>query len=245
MPEVSASKYLVTAGVDDVPHLDEATKKQMWDETPPHLRDARFKGVPSLGSGAIYPVQEEVFLVDPFPIPVFWPKVYALDVGWNRTAALWAALDREQDTAYLYAEHYRGQAEPSVHAAAIRARGDWIPGVIDPASSGSSQIDGKRLRQVYTELGLNLTLADNSVEAGIHAVHERLATGRLKVFRTLQNWRNEHRFYRRDEQGRIVKELDHLMDDTRYIVMSGLQRAIVKPVVMPNPADVGDPHIGY
>lgn len=31
------------------------------------------------------------------------------------------ALDRATDTLYLYHEHYRSQAEPVVHAEAIRA----------------------------------------------------------------------------------------------------------------------------
>jgi hypothetical protein len=157
-------------------------------------------------------------------------------VGWNRTAAIWAAHDRDTDTVYLYSEHYRGNAEPSVHAHAIRARGEWIKGVIDPASNGRSQVDGRRLISDYKALGLNVTEAQNSVEAGIYTVWERLSGGRLKVFRTLQNWLQEYRIYRRDEKGRIVKQNDHLMDSTRYLIVSGLTRGEVeKPKVVVDP----------
>ena len=188
----------------------------------------------------------EVFIVDPFPIPAFWPKVYGFDVGWNRTAAVWGAWDRDTDTVYLYAEHYRGQAEPSVHATSIKARGDWIPGVIDPASVGAQQADGKRLIVEYRGHGLKLHPAENSVEAGIQAVYERLSTARLKVFSTLQNWRAEHRLYRRDENGKIVKANDHLMDAMRYLIISGLPRAIVKPIVKPSNGPLGgDERAGY
>jgi hypothetical protein len=255
MPAVSESRYLTNAGWDDVPHLDEQTKKELLESTQPYLRDARSKGIPSLGSGAIYPVEEEVFLCDPFAIPPHWPRAYALDVGWNRTAALWGAIDRSEAgpearstaTVYFYAEHYRGQAEPSIHASAIKARGDWIPGVIDPAARGRSQRDGVSLIENYRELGLRLWPAINDVEAGIQAVWERLSTGRIKVFRTLQNWRAEHRLYRRDEHGRIVKANDHLMDDSRYLIMSGLDRAIVKPVARPpsTGSAIGDDKMGY
>ncbi|MEO5369572.1 MAG: hypothetical protein H7833_05790 [Magnetococcus sp. DMHC-1] len=161
-------------------------------------------------------------------IPQWWPKVYALDVGWQRTAAVWGAWDREADVVYLYSEHYRGQAEPSVHAAAVRARGDWIPGVIDPAARGRSQKDGESLLQAYRDLGLHLEPADNAVEAGIHAVWERLSSQRLRIFKTMQNWLSEYRLYRRDEQGRIVKEHDHLLDATRYLVLSGLKLAKIQ-----------------
>jgi hypothetical protein len=230
MPAVSDSKWLTNAGWDDMPHLDAKTKADLLESTPPFLRDARSKGVPSLGAGAIYPVEESVFLVDPFAIPAYWPKSYGLDVGWNRTAAIWSAHDRDTDTVYLYAEHYRGQAEPSIHAAAIKARGVWIPGVIDPAARGRSQKDGEQLIVQYRELGLDIAPAINSREAGIHAVFERLSVGRLKVFKTLSNWRAEHRFYRRDEKGQVVKKNDHLMDATRYDIISGLKRAKTRPI---------------
>ena len=201
----------------------------MMRELPPHQRDARSKGVPTLGSGAIYPVPEDDIVVDPFRVPVFWPRAYGFDVGWNRTAAIWGAHDRDNDIVYLYAEHYRGQAEPSIHADAIKAKGEWVPGVIDPASRGRAQRDGEQLLQNYLEIGLRLSLAENGVEAGIFDVWQRLSTGRLKVFRTLQNWLGEYRLYRRDDKGAVVKTNDHLMDATRYLIVSGIGVACVDP----------------
>jgi phage terminase large subunit-like protein len=231
----NATRFVVMASWDDVPHLSREQKDLLWNSIPPYQRDARSKGIPQLGSGAIYPVPESDLLVDPFEIPVHWPRVYALDVGWNRTAALWGAIDRDTQTAYLYSEHYRGQAEPSVHASSIRARGDWIPGVIDPAARGRGQGDGRQLLTDYRNLGLELAEADNAVESGIYAVWERASAGRIKVFRTLQSWLAEFRMYRRDDKGRIVKVNDHLMDCTRYLIQSGLARAIVKPVATREP----------
>ena len=228
--DTQAAKFVVTASWDDCPHLSQKVKDELWAAIPPFQRDARSKGVPQLGSGAIYPVPESDFIVDDFEVPQHWPRAYALDVGWNRTAAIWGAIDRESDTLYLYSEHYRGEAEPSIHAQAVKARGDWIPGVIDPASRGRSQADGLQLLQQYIDLGLNIDIAFNGVESGIYEVWQRLSTGRLKVFKSLSNWRFEFRLYRRDEKGRIVKQHDHLMDTTRYHVMSGIARAIVKPV---------------
>jgi hypothetical protein len=247
MPAVSASKYLVQAGWDSVPHLDEATKAKLLASYPPHERDARTKGIPSLGSGAIYPIPESEFVVPPFAIPVYWPKAYGMDVGWNKTAAIWGARDLSCDCVYLYTEHYRGQAEPSIHAEAIKARGAWIPGVIDPASRGRSQIDGAKLLEMYRGLGLDLEIANNAVEAGIYEVWQRLSTGRLKVFSTCTNWLAEYRLYRRDLNGRIVKDNDHGLDASRYLIMSGLARAKVEPVkrIMGPSAAAGDSIVGY
>lgn len=223
------SKYVVMATWDDAPHLDEETKKELWDSIPPYQRDARAKGIPALGSGAIYPVPESEITVDPFDLPVHWPRVYGMDVGWKKTAAIWGAIDRESGTVYLYSEYYRGQAEPSIHADAVKARGKWIPGTIDPASGGRSQIDGRQLLSMYLDLDLDLIPADTTIEAGLYAVWQRLSAGRIKVFKSCENWFAEYRLYRRDENGRIVKERDHLMDATRYLIMTGLDIAQMDP----------------
>lgn len=232
--QFEGSKFVVMATWDDAPHLLDEVKKELWNSIPPFQRDARSKGVPQLGAGAIYPVPESDFVVDDFPIPDHWPRAYGMDVGWNRTAVPWGALNRETDTLYLISEHYRGQAEPSIHAEAVKARGAWIPGVMDPAARGRSQVDGRQLLQDYIDLGLDIDVAFNGVESGIYEVWQRLSTGRLKVFKSMSNWLFEFRLYRRDEKGHIVKSNDHLMDATRYLVMSGIERAKTKPADKPN-----------
>lgn len=220
----AADRYVGTATWDDVPHLSAETKAALLASMPPHQREARSKGVPSLDSGAIYPILEEKIAVDPFKIPAFWPRCYGMDVGWNCTAAVWGAWDREGDIWYLYSEYSQGDVQPAVHTSSIQGRGLWIPGVIDPASRGRNQIDGRKLFEIYENLGLNLGLADNAVEAGLFAVYERMTTGRLKVFSTLTSWFDEYRLYRRKD-GKVVKENDHLMDATRYLIMTGPEYA--------------------
>lgn len=225
-----ANRYYVTATWDDAPHLSAEEKQKYFNSLPPHQRDARSRGIPALGSGAIYPVPESEIVCDPFPIPDHWPRCFAMDVGWNRTAAVWMAQDLESGTIYLYAEHYYAHSEPSDNARAIRARGEWIPGVIDPAARGRSQKDGEQLLQNYLDLGLDLEPAINAREAGIYQVWQLFLENKLKVFKSLTCWLAEFRKYRRDEKGQIVKENDHLMDSTRYGITSGRDRMKTKPV---------------
>jgi phage terminase large subunit-like protein len=223
------TKFVVMATWDDAPHLSEKAKSDLLYSIPPYQRDARSKGIPQLGAGAIYPVPEGDIAVDPFPIPAHWPRGYGMDVGWNFTAGIWGAYDRETETLYLYHEYKRGEVEPSVHAHAFKAPGAWIPGFIDPASRGRAQGDGKQLLHDYQQLGLRLTLADNGVESGLYSCWNRMSSGKIRVFSTLSRWFEEFRLYRRDEKGRVIKTADHLMDGMRYLE-SRIHQMIVEPI---------------
>lgn len=228
-------------------------KQAQLKDMDPHMRDARTRGIPFLGVGAVYPVLTELIEVKPFPIPDHWPRAFGLDVGYNMTAAIWGALSPENDVLYLYDEHYIAQETPAIHAHAIMGyathsnlRAPWIPGVIDPASKGKSPTDGQQLLQQYRDLGLDLDMAINAVDTGIGAVWMRLSSGRLKVFSTLQNFFKEYLLYRRvkKEDGKVVikKKNDHLVDATRYLVMSGIDRMKPVPFQGSKATEWGDPH---
>lgn len=227
-----ANKAVIMAGWDDAPWLDDTEKKDLLDGTPPHLREARSKGIPHLGAGNVYPIPLSDFLIDPIPIAPYWKRMYGLDVGWNRTACIWAAIDPDTDTMYFYDEHYQGHTEPYQHAMAIKSRGDWIPGVIDPASNGRSQADGEKLINIYRKQHqLRIKPAKNQVEAGIYAMYERLSAGKLKVFKSLPNFQKEYVLYKRDLNGKIVKDNDHLMDAARYVVLN-YEVAMATPIAV-------------
>lgn len=230
MGAITETKYLVQAGIRDVPHVSPEMLAMIEKDTAPFQRDARMLGTPSLGAGAIYPVPESDIKVPAFDVPPTWPRAYGMDVGWNRTAVIWGAKDPDSDVVYLYTEHYMGHASPAVHATAIKARGAWIQGAIDPASRSSGQKDGAQLLTDYMEAGLNLHKADNSREAGLLDVYRRLVGGTLKVMDCCQSWFAEYRFYRRDTDGKVVKENDHIMDATRYLIVTGLDLMMVEPV---------------
>jgi hypothetical protein len=53
--------------------------------------------------------------------------------------------------------------------------------------------------------------------------------GQLKFFNNLTNLYSELRTYRRDENGKIVKDRDHLLDALRYAIQSGREQMVTKP----------------
>lgn len=236
------SRFIVTADWEsNAPHLSEEAKQDLYNSIPAYQKDARTKGIPQLGAGVIYPIPEEDILCDAFPIPPHWRRGYGLDVGWNRTAALWLAENPDTKVRYFYDEYYRGEADPAVHSAAIRKRGLWIPGRIDPAARGRSQDDGLKLIKQYRDEiygtenpadGMRLLqAATNAVESGIYEVLMALQQGLLKVMRNrCPNWLAERRLYRRNERGQIIKKFDHAQDAGRYVVASGTSWLAQQPV---------------
>lgn len=248
LDQPSTATYVVMAGWDDAPHLSEEDKADLYAKIPAYQRDARVRGIPQLGSGAIYPIEESAITVAPFEIPDYWPRSFAMDVG-NNTAVLWGTTDRNTGVYYLYREYFRaGDVEhvpPSVHAAAVKGhknRDQWIPGVVDPAARGRSQTDGNKLIEMYADLGLELTPAVNAVEAGLHEVFDAYSTGKLKIFSNLVQFWSEFRLYQRDKNGRVVKKHDHLMDAKRYWWMSSRDIMRTRPAgAKPDPTHGGPP----
>lgn len=212
------AKAVVIAGWDDAPWLPEEKKKDMLAATPPHQRDAVSKGIPCYGIGQVYPLLWEDITCEPFEIPRHFRRWFALDVGWNFTAALWGAVDPNTKDVFVYKEYKESKKEPVIHASAIMGGDPWIPGCIDPGAGSGSQADGKQIMQTYRQHGLKLVPANNNVESGIEVVWEALSTGKCKIFKTLHQLHMEYIAYARDEKGRIIKKNDHLCDSLRYLL---------------------------
>lgn len=242
MPKITESKYLVMAGWDDVPHLDERTKRELLESTPAHLREARSKGVPTLGSGAIFPVDEEQIKESAVIIPDHWPRLVGIDFGWDHpTAVVWGAWDRDTDTVHIY-DIYRVSEQPvAVHAAAITQRGAWIPVAWPHDGLQHDKGAGIELAEQYRKHSVNMlpemaqfpeseehtATSRVSVEAGIADMLDRMLTGRLKVAMHLTEWFDEFRLYHRKD-GKIVKQYDDLLSATRYLIMM-LRYAVTRP----------------
>lgn len=213
--DTKAKKFYVNATWDDAPHLTKKQCDELWASIPDYQREARAKGIPALGSGAIYPIEDSRLEVDDFEIPKHWPRIRGLDTGWNHTAAVWMAYNPETKVKYIYSDYKTGHVEPPVHAIAINAKGDWIEGPCD--YSGTNQRDGTKVVEEYQDLGVLVYGADKrGKEADIFANYQDMVSGRLKVMKSCVAWWGEKRLYRRNEKGDIVKVNDHLMDAFQY-----------------------------
>lgn len=240
--KVWGGRALIVAGMKNAPHLSEADIAEQRDKTAPHLRAAVIDGDPTMGSGNVYQVPRSDIEYDYIKnslgkyieVPSYWKRIGGLDVG-GQTAFLSLAYDEDNDTLYVIDEYVAQHQPPAVISSSIRHRkGDKFPIMIDPASRGRSQIDGKQLIVEYRREKLDVRPADNAVEAGIHACWERFSTGRLKIFKHCVNTLREYEMYQRDLNGKIKKQNDHCMDAMRYAVMG---RKMAKLIYQSSDAD--------
>jgi Terminase RNaseH-like domain/Terminase large subunit, T4likevirus-type, N-terminal len=241
------TRSVTTMTIDDVEHYTPAQKLQIIASYPAHEREARAKGVPTMGSGRVFPIAEDKITVDPLQIPKHWAQINGLDFGWDHPfAAVNIAWDRDGDCLYVCKAYREKEATPVIHAASIKPWGHWVPCAWPHDGYQHDKGSGDQLAEQYRKQGLDMLPehathpeGGNGVEAGLMDMLERMQTGRFKVFSNLSAWLEEFRLYHRLD-GKLVKEREDLMSATRYGVMM-LRHAIVEPVAWsPYVAPSGD-----
>jgi len=221
--------YLRGATWDDAPHLSETERERLWSSYPAHERETRAQGVPMLGEGKVFQVNESDIVVDNREIPSWWRRVSGCDFGIDHPAAgCWLAYDPDADCVYVY-DCYRKSGElPVYHAAEFNARGKWIPVAWPHDGLQRGKADGRNLMEQYMQYGANMTGLSSRydddtggpqpVEPGLMEMLERMKTGRLKVFKSCVNFMDELRMYHR-KNGKVVKQRDDILDACRYALM--------------------------
>ena len=246
LQEKPEASVVTNMTIEDAEHYTPEQRAAIIASYPAHEREARINGTPTLGSGRIFPIAEDVITETQTSIPGHWPRICGLDFGWSHpTAAVWMAWDRDNDVVHIYDCYRVKEATPLIHSVAIKARGDWIPVAWPHDGEQHDKGSGIALKNQYAAQGLRM-LRDkathapdkskgekegeggNGVEAGLMMMLDRMQTGRLKVARHLSDWFEEFRLYHR-EDGKIVKLGDDLMSATRYGLMMLRHAQVAKP----------------
>lgn len=243
----------IPATARDNPHLTRDYVIEL-EQKPRALREALLLGKWDAFDGQAFPEFTDdashradglyTHVIDPFPIPLHWPRTVSFDHGYTRPYSFGVWAVDEEGRAYRYKELYGcvpGEANtgvqqtPSEIASRLcdlleeeRREGLRVTGVADPAiwdrSRGVSVEE--QIRQVYD--GVIFRKGDNTRLPGKMQLHERLKFGEdgrpmLYVFsccrdfiRTLPSLVYDAR---RPEDIDTAGE-DHIYDETRYFLMS-------------------------
>lgn len=240
-------------GWDDAPHLDAKVKEDLLSSFPAHQRDMRTKGIPMLGHGRIYDLPEDQISCKAFDIPRHFAVIGGLDFGWDHPQAhVQLAIDRDNDMFYVTRAWKKSHQSAGQAWTATKS---WTANVPTAWPADGLQMEKgstKQVKKYYDEAGFNLlsehaTWPDggNGVEVGLMEIRDLMILGKFKVFEGLRDVFDEFLQYHRDENGKIYKVKEDLLDAIRYAYMmrryaiSKKDTEAYAPIEQPVPNDDG------
>ena len=180
----------------------------------------------ALGAGRVFEPDMAELESKPMALPSHWPKAFALAADATSVVALWGAWD-EFGACHIYAETELSRGDHANLGAAVKARGDWVRGVL----SQTAQMNQSELKEYKAALRRHNVYArpdDMSPDAGVTEVKSMLAKGFVKIFSNLDRLEDAYRTYYKDDSGQPA-EPSLYMDAMRALVASGRKRAQIKP----------------
>lgn len=227
------SDYLVVQADSTVnPAFPQAELERARETLPAWKFNMFYRGQFGRPAGMIYgDYDESLHLIDPFPIPLEWPRYVGLDFGANNTAKLWLAEDVARDALYVYRESLEGgkTTQEHVNDALKHATTERVVRWVGGSHSETQQ------RRDWGAAGIRVhesPIVD--VEAGIDRVIQLFKQNRLFIFNTCRGLMDELGRYSRviDDMGQPTekikdKETFHRLDALRYIVGWKLGRRVV------------------
>lgn len=232
----SSDKGVISMSLDDAEHFTAEQKARRLAGYAHHEREARAKGIPKLGAGAIFLTPEERVVEPPLSyIPVEWVKGWGIDFGighpFGAALCLW---DRDNDIVHVHYAFRISDALSLVHAQHMKRIGASVPVFWPKDGANRDPHGGEPLADGYRKHGLlmhheHAAWPDGSLstEAGITEWDERERTGKIKFAAHLSELLEERRFYHRKEDGQIVKLRDDILSGVRiFLMMKRFARAV-------------------
>lgn len=188
---------------------------------PPWKFNMFYRGLFTRPAGMIYDCfDEDIHLVDPFPIPQDWPRFLGLDFGGVNTAGVFIAKRPKDGHMFLYKEYHAGSRTAAQHAKELMKGEQKRPTAVGGAASED------HWRREFYSAGLPVQPPRvKDVEVGIDRVYGVHAENKMSVFRNLPKYRDQKMSYARelDDNDEPTEKIDnkenyHVMDAERYIM---------------------------
>jgi len=138
---------------------------QMLKSLPADLRKAWLDGDWNIFAGQYFPeFRQDLHVIQPFPIPSWWRRYFAMDYGLDMLAAYWIAVDNF-GRAFVYRELYEPDLIISQAAQHILHRngGDSLEACYAPPDLWNRRQDtGRSVADIFAESGIPLVKAQNN-----------------------------------------------------------------------------------
>lgn len=225
-------RHVTNMTIHDAEHYTDQQRAAAIAAYPAHERKTRALGVPMMGEGRVWPIDEDEIKVNPFEIPRHFARIAGTDFGIDHpAAAAWIAHDRDTDIVYLYDCYQKSGQVPIYHAGTIKQRDpkNYIP--VAWPHDGLQRDKGGTGRMIwkqYKDHGARMMRESARIEddkggaqgaeATATLMYERMILGTFKVFRHLEPFFEQFRFYHRKD-GKIVPTNDDILKATMCGVM--------------------------
>ncbi len=223
----SKAQKLVNMTIHDAEHYADDERERIIESYPEHEREARAKGIPTMGSGRIFQIPEETIKCQPFECPGHFYVINGQDFGWNHPQAhvqLW--WDKDEDVVYLARVWKKSEKTATEAWSAVRSWATRVPVAWPHDGLQHEKGGGEQLKEQYSTAGFQMlkdhaTWPDggNAVEPGLVELRDRMLESKFRVFNTCEPFFDEFRLYHRDENGKLVKLNDDIMSAVRYAYM--------------------------
>lgn len=224
---------VVEVDMDDNPYLTEEAKRVALEGlTEEELRQRKAGKFTHIGGLVLGEFDEDLHVIDPVPPAHIkgMNVVVGIDPGLVVGGVVWIAFDRE-NVGLLFDELYLKQQTLDVYISEIRRKNaEWgiEPDfyVIDPSARNRSHINAENVESELQRAGIMTIPGQNMLEAGYFQIKRRLQSRPvgLLICRNCVNWLWERARLKRkpmdDGSFAVVPGNDHLMDPTRYVVMT-------------------------
>ncbi|WP_162176377.1 terminase large subunit domain-containing protein [Enterovibrio calviensis] len=238
--------FIFHAGWDDAPHLTETIKSELLAGIPEWEIPMRTKGLPSRGSGAIFPVDDDFISVPDFEPQEHWPVIAGVDFGKSvdPSVVMFITKDPETETYFIFKEFFLN-VDKSVDAIANAIKTSQYPRipVIVPHDANTAVEGGGMETKARLLRGLNCNVIrrvfnnpqfiQNKItncqeknqgrEGGLHWMAYGLKSGFIKVAADCMHWRRQKRsFFWKQRGGKTISASTHddTIDASRYALLT-------------------------
>jgi phage terminase large subunit-like protein len=231
--EPSADRSVHRIPAAEAKHITEARNEELaagWSEAE---RETRLEGTPQLGAGPVFPLELLSGLIrsfDPDQLPSWARHIVGIDFGFaGGFAAVYLAWAHDTGDIWVLDSFQMQQSSALYHTQRIHSmtRGLRVPISWPHDGSTHDRGSGLGLAQQYKNFGANMLPThaknhgtnENKVEPGLQEIRELMFTGKLHIAGHNGELLEQLRMYHRDQDYRVVKERDHLIDALRYGIM--------------------------
>jgi phage terminase large subunit-like protein len=231
--EPSSDRQPFRISSTEAKHITPERRAELASEYSEIEKETRLEGTPQLGTGPIFPVELLSGLIrsfDPDALPSWARHVVGIDFGYaGGFAAVYIVWAHDTGNIWVVDSFQMQQSSALYHTQRIHGmtRGLRVPIAWPHDGNVHDKGSGLALAQQYKGFGANMMSThaknhgtnDNRVEPALQEIKELMFTGKLTIAGHNSELIEQLRTYHRDQDFRVVKERDHLIDAMRYGVM--------------------------